>query len=90
LFEANEQTQVIAQLRIACPLPHDTSAEAHHVEAYFCQRPSHHTVHFIAPAAPSPADDLVVARLQIHDDGTTQLHVEVSNGMAYDALDGWL
>src|SRR5277367_3757252 len=31
----------------------------------------------MAPAATSPANDLVVVRLKIHDDGTTQQHVEI-------------
>ena len=68
---------MIAQLRIPCEHSHDTGAHAHHFESYFFQCPPHQTVHFIAPAATSLTDDLVVVRLQIEDDGTTQQHVEI-------------
>ena len=68
---------MIAQLCITYPHSHDTRAHAHHFEAYFSQCPPHHTVHFIAPAATSLADDLVVVRFRIQDDGTTQQYVEI-------------
>ena len=77
LIQANEQTQVIAQLRIARLNSHDTGADAHHFKAYFLQGPFHHTVHFIAPTATTPADDLLVTRLRIKHQGAVQLHVQI-------------
>src|ERR1700728_1130954 len=68
---------MIAELRITRLDPHDTGTHAHHFKAYFFQCPSHHAVQFIAPAATSLPDDLVVARLQIQDDRTTQQYVEI-------------